>query len=49
MAKRSKGPRAPVSGDVATNRRARHKFQLLEKMETGIELRGSEVKSLRDG
>jgi SsrA-binding protein len=50
MAKKSKkGPRAPASGDVATNRRARHKFQLLEKMEAGIELRGSEVKSLRDG
>ena len=49
MAKKSKGARAPVSGDVATNRRARHKFQLLEKMEAGIELRGSEVKSLRDG
>jgi SsrA-binding protein len=49
MARKSKGPRAPVSGDVATNRRARHKFQLLERMETGIELRGSEVKSLRDG
>ncbi len=49
MAKKSKGLRTPVSGDVATNRRARHKFQLLEKMETGIELRGSEVKSLRDG
>ena len=50
MAKKSnKGPRAPASGDVATNRRARHKFQVLERMETGIELRGSEVKSLRDG
>jgi SsrA-binding protein len=50
MAKKgSKGPRAPVSGDVATNRRARHKFQLLERMEAGIELQGSEVKSLRDG
>jgi SsrA-binding protein len=49
MAKKSKGPRDPASGDVATNRRARHKFQLLEKMEAGIELRGSEVKSLRDG
>jgi SsrA-binding protein len=47
--KGSKGPRAPVSGDVATNRRARHKFQLLERMEAGIELQGSEVKSLRDG
>jgi SsrA-binding protein len=49
MAKRSKAPRTPVSGDVATNRRARHKFQVLESMEAGIELRGSEVKSLRDG
>ena len=49
MAKKQKGPRAPVSGDVATNRRARHKFQMLETMEAGIELRGSEVKSLRDG
>ncbi len=49
MAKKGKGPRDPVSGDVATNRRARHKFQVLERMEAGIELRGSEVKSLRDG
>jgi SsrA-binding protein len=49
MAKKSKGPRAPASGDVATNRRARHKFQILERMEAGIELRGSEVKSLREG
>jgi len=49
MAKKSKGPRTPVSGDVATNRRARHKFQMLERMEAGIELQGSEVKSLREG
>ena len=49
MVKKGKDPRAPVSGDVATNRRARHKFQVLETMEAGIELRGSEVKSLRDG
>jgi SsrA-binding protein len=49
MAKKSKGPRKPISGDVATNRRARHKFQVLERMEAGIELQGSEVKSLRDG
>jgi SsrA-binding protein len=48
MAKKS-GPRKPVSGDVATNRRARHRFQVLERMEAGIELQGSEVKSLRDG
>jgi SsrA-binding protein len=49
VAKPKKAPRTPVSGDVATNRRARHKFQVLESMEAGIELRGSEVKSLRDG
>jgi SsrA-binding protein len=49
MAKKSKEKRAPVSGDVATNRRARHKFEAVEKMEAGIVLRGSEVKSLRGG
>jgi SsrA-binding protein len=49
MANKSKGQRTPVSGDVATNRRARHKFQMLERMEAGIELQGSEVKSLREG
>jgi SsrA-binding protein len=48
MAKRGKkGP--PRSGDVATNRRARHRFELVERMEAGIQLRGSEVKSLRQG
>ena len=41
--------RKPASGDVATNRRARHKFELVETMESGIELRGSEVKALREG
>ena len=46
---RKTNQRKPESGDVATNRRARHKFQVLERMEAGIELRGSEVKSLRDG
>jgi SsrA-binding protein len=48
MAK-TKGKRAPASGDVATNRRARHKFELVERFEAGIQLQGSEVKSLRDG
>lgn len=47
MAKR-KG-RAPEAGDVATNRRARHRFEFIETMEAGIELVGSEVKSLREG
>lgn len=41
--------RKAASGDVATNRRASHKYELLEKFECGIELLGSEVKSLRGG
>jgi SsrA-binding protein len=49
MAKKPKQARVPASGDVATNRRARHKFQVLERMESGIQLQGSEVKSLREG
>jgi SsrA-binding protein len=44
-----KPKRKPESGDVATNRRARHKFQFVETMESGIELRGTEVKALREG
>jgi SsrA-binding protein len=34
---------------VATNRRARHDFFILETYEAGLELKGSEVKSLRSG
>jgi SsrA-binding protein len=45
-----KGKKRKVdAGDVASNRRARHKYELLERIEAGIELVGSEVKSLRDG
>jgi SsrA-binding protein len=49
MSKKAKKKREPASGDVATNRRARQKFEPIEKMEAGIVLRGSEVKSLRNG
>jgi SsrA-binding protein len=49
MTKKSKKPRLPASGDVVTNRRARHKFEWMETMEAGIVLRGSEVKALRGG
>jgi SsrA-binding protein len=49
VAKKVKKKRKPASGDVATNRRAGHKFELVEKMEAGISLTGSEVKSLRNG
>lgn len=33
---------------LATNRSARRDYQVLERIEAGIELRGTEVKSLRD-
>ncbi len=34
---------------VATNRRARHDYDLIETFEAGLVLQGSEVKSLREG
>ncbi|NOZ08961.1 MAG: SsrA-binding protein SmpB [FCB group bacterium] len=34
---------------IATNRKARHEFHLLERFEAGIVLQGSEVKALREG
>src|SRR5919197_4794964 len=34
---------------VATNRRARHDYEILETIEAGLVLRGTEVKSLRAG
>ena len=36
-------------GDVASNRYASYRFNLLERIECGIVLTGTEVKSLRDG
>jgi SsrA-binding protein len=34
---------------IANNRRARHEYEILETIEAGLVLRGTEVKSLRDG
>jgi SsrA-binding protein len=44
-----RGKRKAEAGDIATNRRARHRFELVESLEAGIQRQGSEVKSLRDG
>jgi SsrA-binding protein len=33
---------------ISTNRRARHEYEILETVEAGMVLRGTEVKSLRD-
>ena len=37
------------AGDVATNRQASFRYNLLERFECGIVLTGTEVKSLREG
>jgi SsrA-binding protein len=47
MAKAKKRKVAP--GDVASNRYASYRFELLERIECGIALQGTEVKALRDG
>ena len=39
----------PVIRVLAQNRKARHEFEILEELECGIELTGTEVKSLRAG
>lgn len=38
-----------MSKDIATNRKALHDYHILEKFEAGIELKGTEVKSIREG
>jgi SsrA-binding protein len=47
MAKKGKRKAAP--GDVATNRQAGYRYEFLDKVEAGIQLQGTEVKSVRDG
>jgi SsrA-binding protein len=38
-----------MSGAIATNRKAFRDYTVLERFEAGLELKGGEVKSLRDG
>lgn len=49
--KKTDGKSAADAGTrpIAENRKARHRFQVMETLECGIALVGSEVKSLRDG
>jgi SsrA-binding protein len=47
MAKKGKRKAAP--GDVASNRQAAYRYELLDKVEAGLVLRGTEVKALREG
>ncbi len=48
MAKKG-GKRKAAPGDVATNRQASFRYTLLDKLEAGMVLTGTEVKSLRGG
>ena len=45
----TKQQKKPAEGAIATNRRARHDYEIEQTYEAGIQLVGSEVKSLRDG
>lgn len=48
-AKKKKATPESTEKVVAENRKARHKFEILQALECGIQLVGSEVKSLRGG
>ena len=52
MAISNKPAAGTTGGDrkvIASNRRARHEYEILDTFEAGIVLTGSEVKSLRSG
>jgi SsrA-binding protein len=53
MSKKKSSPAARVTEPpmrvVCENRKARHRFEILDTLECGLALVGSEVKSLRDG
>ena len=38
-----------MAEDIAVNRKALHRYQILDRYEAGIELKGTEVKAIRDG
>jgi SsrA-binding protein len=48
MAKGKKGKRKVGAGDVASNRYASYRYELIERIECGIALEGTEVKALRE-
>lgn len=50
MAKKPQTPQTdPNNKSLAQNRRARHDYDIVETYEAGVELFGSEVKSIREG
>jgi SsrA-binding protein len=49
VAKKAPGKSGPARQILASNRKARHNYSILETFEAGLVLVGTEVKSLRDG
>jgi SsrA-binding protein len=49
MAKKADPSRSSNNKIVATNRKARHNYSIIDTYEAGIQLVGTEVKSLREG
>lgn len=47
--KAEKTEKEPVRRELASNRRARHEYEILETMEAGVQLSGTEVKAARMG
>jgi SsrA-binding protein len=45
----AKGKRTVAPGDVASNRYASYRYELLDRVECGVVLVGTEVKALRSG
>jgi SsrA-binding protein len=48
MAKSKSAKRKIAAGDVASNRYASYRYELLERVECGVALAGTEVKALRE-
>ncbi len=49
MARKSAGKSGPDASSIAKNRAAFHHYEVLQKLECGLVLTGTEVKSLREG
>ena len=49
MSKKNKKQKLSNSGVLATNRKARHDYHILDTWECGLVLQGTEIKSLREG
>ena len=49
MATKPNKPAMIVTGPIAENRRARYDYEIIDTLEAGIMLTGTEVKSLRVG